>query len=327
MILTPEERAFLVATNLSGAERVARQWHAGDVALARSAVGRLRRARYLYGAPGGKHMSLSEQGRRAIAAGKAPPLGVEIQARGRKRILRGRVIASGPNKATLLPLDGGKDDLIVRSECRFVPAVYEVRRPHAGAPWKGETHPLAHYRDSPLWLALAPVVPAIWTAPFTTEPHTLARLREVAAKLASVGTCYGQSAEEQAAMAITHHYGNPLAGIRATVERAYCAGDMPRNEYLAEVIRRDPEPFDAADYAYAEQEVKRLIWPYRGPGTRGPLTFRSLADVAKDMRHHRPEMVQRAYEALLPWAQKVVDDCEARIAATRARFVVTRDGE
>lgn len=313
MILTPEERAFLVATNLSGAERVARQWHAGDGVLARSAVGRLRRAGYLYGAPGGKHMSLSEQGRRAIAAGKAPPIGVEIQARARKRILRGRVIASGPNEATLLPLDGAT-------------AVYEVYRPHAGAPWKGAARPLAHYRDSPLWPMLAPVVPAIWTAPFTTEPYTLARLREVAAKLASIGTCYGQSAEEQAAMAITHHYASTLAGIRAIAERGDYAGDRPRNEYLAEVIRRDPAPFDAADYAYAKQEVKRLIWPYRGPDTRGPLTIRPLADVAKDMRHHRPEMVQRAYEALLPWAQKVVDDCEARIAASRARLGVTSGG-
>jgi hypothetical protein len=78
---------------------------------------------------------------RALREDKAPPIGVEIIARpiGGGAFLRGRVIASGPNTATLLPLDGGKAERVAGQEVVCYPGVYEVSRPHPGAPWKAAT--------------------------------------------------------------------------------------------------------------------------------------------------------------------------------------------
>ena len=312
MTLTPTERAFLHAACVDGAERRGRTWRAGALTIERSEIGRLIRAGLLLGKRGGHRLTVSRAGRRAVTEGKAPPIGTEVIARGHKASLRGRVIASGPNEATLLPLDGGTWN-------ETAPAVYEVRRPHAGAPWKGRAAPIGNYLDEPIWPALASIVPPIWTAPFTTEPYTLARLREVNAKRAAIGG-YCRSVEEQAAAAIVPTYGIPLAGIRAMAEGDHCLGDRPRAEYLAEVVRRDPAPFDAADFAYALQEVKRSIMPYRHNILRDPLLVCSLAEIAKDHRRIRPEMLQRAYACLVPWARDVVDRDEARRAAFEAKW-------
>lgn len=321
MTLTDDDRALLRLAAQTGLQRFGCSWTAGRSGCSHSQVRRLRKSGYLEVA--GERAHATEQARRALREDKAAPIGTEIIARGHKATLRGRVVASGPNTATLLPLDGGKAERVVGQEVVRYPSVYEVRRPHAGAPWKGRAAPIGNYLDEPIWPALASVVPPIWTAPFTTEPYTLARLREVNAKRAAIGG-YCRSVEEQAAAAIAPTYSIPLAGIRAMAEGDHCLGDRPRAEYLAEVIRRDPAPFDAADFAYALQEVKRSIMPYRRALLRDPVTMHSLAEIAKDHPHIRPEMLQRAYACLAPWARDMTDKGEARRAAYEARQLAAR---
>jgi hypothetical protein len=94
-------------------------------------------------------------------------------------------------------------------------------------------------------------------------------------------------------------------------------------EYLAEVIRRDPAPFDVADFAHALQSVKQWIISHRRI-LREPLVVRSLAEVAKDYPHIRPEMLQRAYACAVPWARDIADRDEARRAAYEARRLAAR---
>jgi hypothetical protein len=264
---------------------------------------------------------VTEQSRRALREDKAPSIGVEIIARGRRTILRGRVIASGPNTATLLPLDGGKAERYVGQEVRYYPGVYEVSRPHPGAPWKGESVPLGYYLDKPIWRALASIVPPIWNAPFGSEPFTIARLREVKAKRDAVGGS-PTLLEERAADVCFGTYYPPFTGVRRRVARE----DMPPDvrAYLAEAIRRDPAPFDAADFDHALQSVKRAIIPYRSNILREPGRVCSLAEITADHPFIRPEMLQRAYACFVPWARDVMDKGEARRAAYGARRLAAR---
>lgn len=318
MTLTDEDRALLRLAAQTGLQRFGRKWRGGRSDFPHSQVRRLRKSGYLV--IEGDRARVTAQARRALREDKAPPVGVEIIARGRRATLRGRVIASGPNTATLLPLDSGKAERYVGQEVVHYPGVYEVSRPHPGAPWKGEARPLGYYLDKPFWPALASIVPPIWNAPFESEPFTIARLREAKAKRDAIGGS-AMTVEEHAADMCFGTYYPPFTDVRRRVEQGENGPDVCA--YLAEVIRRDPVPFDAADFEYALQSVKRSIIPYH-PDIWGSLRVCSLAEIAKDHRFIRPEMLQRAYACLVPWAREVVDKGEARRAAYEARRLAAK---
>jgi hypothetical protein len=129
MTLAPEDFALLRLAAQTGLQRFGEVWHAGRSEFPHAHVRRLWRAGYLAGSALVARATVTDQALRAIQGSKAPSVGTEIVARGQRRTLRGRVVASEPNRATLTPLDNPSSG--------SAPVVYEVRRPHAGAPWKG----------------------------------------------------------------------------------------------------------------------------------------------------------------------------------------------
>lgn len=222
------------------------------------------------------------------ATDRTPPAGAEIVYRvneyrsqyvpKRGRYVSGRVLfANGENVAWVLPPTGSRTAVLLY-----------VSRPHRGAPWKGgcasmvgDWAPGGYLADPARWRAIeaAGIVPAVWYAPPQGEPYTMARMRSVATRLASIGanpTTVEEFAAKEAMNARDParlpKYG-PEAYLRGVPARirdrsanySYAlAWSDPRREAVAAYLDRviagiDPAILDAAEAATEEPRVLGVI--------------------------------------------------------------------
>jgi len=325
--MTQGEREFLVAVGIHGAVREGRQWRAGGIVISRTAIGRLIRGGYLTGHRGVVRRDLTQLGRRAIAQGKAPSVGVEVIARGHNTTLRGRVACATTHEALLVPSDSP------RPSPDGVPVVYVVHRPHAGAPWKGYMSPVGLHIRGPGARVLDALLPPAWRAPLTSRPHTAARLVEVSDRLALIGA-RPTTVEEKAAEAAL-----PLSSVRWWLRvweeqrrrraRAYkLAAEVPAHErYLSETIRRDPAPFLAAELDAAIGKMKRDILPTFDGAARSDMA--AVRPLEWFIARHREmwileDTVSRAYPEVEAWARDVVTARRERQRQWDARLAQQR---
>ncbi len=222
------------------------------------------------------------------ATDRTPHAGVEIVYRvneyrsqyapKRGRYLRGRVLfADSENVAWVLSSQGSR-----------TAALLYVSRPHRGAPWKGAHSTMVgnwahggHSADPARWRAIeaAGIVPAAWYAPPQGEPYTMARLRSVSTRLASIGA-KPTTVEEFAAVEAMNARDParapmfaPDAYLRGVPGRirdrsanySYAlAWSDPRREAVAAYLERvvagiDPAILDAAEAATEEPRVLGAI--------------------------------------------------------------------
>ena len=283
MNLTANDLAILHAAQTGAVRRTGRTWHVGSLTADRAQIGRLIRGGFLTGKRTGSEARITAQGRRAILPMQTPPLGAEIVFRvdgweRTKRYRHGRIVAVDAHRVVVIPRE-----LIVE---RGVPQAVEVRRPHPGAPWKGRTVTIGYYRGTPLWPAVASLLPAAWTAPVTTEPYTLERLRDVRTRLASIGA-YPATTEEHAS-GWTYLYQIP--------DRIAMGGEI--GEYLQRVYERDRAEIDAAMRAEVAKVVSYSLGSWTRTGQVPPLD-----EVLQNVPHYFPaEIVREEYAVQAPKA-------------------------
>jgi hypothetical protein len=199
--------------------------------------------------------TVTQIGRRLTRVGKAPALGVEVTYRLYKSTGCGRVIQSTGNTALVIPYQQDSDGPV---------CLHVLRRPHSSAPWKAYKTSLGHYRNDalvwPIIEAKVGLLPLVWRQAYASASHTLARLIEARARLASIGLItYGTTLpEEKAALALSYNSvvdQRDLARFRSTTERERATGDQDVANYMEAVLAYDEATFDAAELIVTKAEV------------------------------------------------------------------------
>lgn len=305
MTLLPEDTAFLRAAVAHGVTRAGSTWRAGPESLTRARIGRLIRAGYLRGKRGAATLDVTAQTRRMLATNRIPPIGSTIAFRDNsgwkrcKRYLLGRVLGTH-HLDTVVASDG---------------YIFLVSRPHGGAHWKGSSVSVGHFRGTPMWdvVVAAGLVPAIWFAPLEAPPFTLARLREVNARLAAIGGWRYFSAEERCAEVVSR-----LDQIRARAAGRFNRILDDEREYLERVLVNDATEIEAAEMAETRRAVEMAgrLGYHR---LSDPVTIRTLDEIQRELTGHRPDLVARAYAELLPSWQRMKEVHDAYAARRSAR--------
>ena len=340
----PMEALRLIALAMGTVTRKRGVWHIDGTTdtVEPKAIGALRRAHLI----GGYDNAITDDGKWRVkmlnAKTHAPAIGSEVTYRCPREVRRGTVVQANGNRVIVVP----------SKRVGEKPSVDEIRRPSVRAPWKLSTTntigwyaPGGYHNDPSLWAVLASwpgLVPEAWYTPDTGEVHTLARLRRVHARLASMHA-RGTTPEERAACKVfgdglSYTPDKPLMWVRArAVELRTSSFHQGRDVAVANYLDAVLAGPDAAEIEAAEEERAYesicLIWsnargargaPYDWKpdpisGKRSPPPAPTLADVLKTMRiapdTHEAVIYTRAY------ARHTVRrlEVEAQIAAKYAK--------
>lgn len=267
-----------IAANGGTLTKKGRNWNCGPQVFSRADVGRLYHAKLLSGCRGANTLELSDLARMALRKDRCRiPLGSRVVFRNTGyerepacRYLEGQVIAF--HNGVLLADVGDK--------------LYQLRRLGADDRWKGSKTQVGAFRHTPAWNLLRKYVPDSYFLPLTTQPNTVARMRELAARLAPLGYCYDLTDEETVAMMVNTN----LAYFRYNAR--FVSGG--RAACMQAIIDNDEETLLRAERAHVSAHVRELMFsvPYR---TIEPVELPPLADIVARLHQWPADMVSNAY--------------------------------